>query len=435
MTWLFVPGTSSACAQASEDWNSESASLSHIAERLAEGSATSRGKLQPPPAWSRRWKQGGFIRLLSGLTCSLSTLDHGVASFISSLRATPARTTASQESGQERKESGSLPQKSAASPKSAGLILSSAKTYRGTRTDSLQLSSRHWKGWATGLRQEYSARPALAIPCGASDCSSWPSAKVASGAWERDRNGNVYPTLEGAAANWPSPMAGAAGTDTYNAAGNSDFSRKAMELAEGLLNWATPRCADWISSPLVAGREYRARLEDQVANWATPSATDAGRGGTITEAMTGTSLTQQVNTWSGLAAKLAEKMAAVAWPTPAARDHKGTNSATHMEVSTGSMHLDQLPKFVEHCFRLPSSPDQPIAGGAMSSTDSPNSNQPSVKRRLNPIFVEALMRWPTGLSGFERPAMALTLWRQRQLSFLSALFSASDEPAQQMEMF
>ncbi|MBB4618682.1 hypothetical protein [Sphingomonas abaci] len=33
---------------------------------------------------------------------------------------------------------------------------------------------------------------------------------------------------------WPTPMAGSAGTDTYNAAGNSDFSRKAMELAAGI---------------------------------------------------------------------------------------------------------------------------------------------------------------------------------------------------------
>lgn len=70
----------------------------------------------------------------------------------------------------------------------------------------------------------------------------------------------------------------------------------------------------------------------------------------------------------------------------------------------------------------------------MSSTDSPNSNQPSVRRKLNPIFVEALMRWPTGLSGFERQEMAWTRWWQLMPSFLSALVSASDDDAQ-MDMF
>jgi len=32
-----------------------------------------------------------------------------------------------------------------------------------------------------------------------------------------------------------------------------------------------------------------------------------------------------------------------------------------------------------------------------------------------------LMRWPTGLSGFERPETVLILWQQPMLSFLCAL--------------
>ncbi|WP_394658794.1 hypothetical protein, partial [uncultured Novosphingobium sp.] len=116
------------------------------------------------------------------------------------------------------------------------------------------------------------------------------------------------------------------------------------------------------------------------------------------------------------------------WPAPAARDHKGTNSPEHLQVSSGSLHLDQLPNFVEHVFLPHSSPDLPtLAAGSTSSTDSPNSNQPSAKRKLNPIFVEALMRWPTGLSGFERQEMAWTRWWLLMPSFLSALCSASDD--------
>jgi|GEM_PF-1361439 len=37
------------------------------------------------------------------------------------------------------------------------------------------------------------------------------------------------------------------------------------------------------------------------------------------------------------------------WPTPATRDHKGTNSSDHVTTNgTGRMHLDQVPNFVAH---------------------------------------------------------------------------------------
>jgi hypothetical protein len=76
--------------------------------------------------------------------------------------------------------------------------------------------------------------------------------------------------------------------------------------------------------------------------------------------------------------------------------------------------------WVDHCLP-PSSPAQPILDGETCSTASPNSNLPSAKRKLNPIFVEALMRWPTGLSGFARQETAWTQWWQLQRSYLSAL--------------
>ena len=37
------------------------------------------------------------------------------------------------------------------------------------------------------------------------------------------------------AAGWPTPMAGTPATETYNAAGNTDSSRKTVELALGLM--------------------------------------------------------------------------------------------------------------------------------------------------------------------------------------------------------
>jgi hypothetical protein len=41
-----------------------------------------------------------------------------------------------------------------------------------------------------------------------------------------------------------------------------------------------------------------------------------------------------------------------------------------------------------------------------------------------------LMRWPTGLSGFERQETAWTRWWQLQRSYLSALDWGSSEEAQ-----
>jgi DNA (cytosine-5)-methyltransferase 1 len=106
------------------------------------------------------------------------------------------------------------------------------------------------------------------------------------------------------------------------------------------------------------------------------------------------------------------------WPGPAARDFKGVNR----DVPTPDYNARPLNE-VAADFRPPSSQGPPIAGGSMSSTDGQNSNQPSVKRKLNPIFVEALMRWPTGLSGFERQETAWTRWWLLMPSFLSTLRS------------
>ncbi len=404
--WLYVPGTSSPCARGSEDLNSASSSLSTIGERLAEASATWRGKEQQPQAWSRRWKQGGFIRLLSGLTCSPSTLDHGVAQFISSLREIPVRTTALPAKAQAKTESASSLPKSAALPKSAGLILSSARTCRGTQTGSSKLSSRHWKGWATALRQEYSVRPRPATPCGASDCSSWRAESA-------DQPSQNAPAL--GQPQWPSAMAGTAGTESYNAAGNSDFSRQAMQLADAMLTWAAPRTSD-TNGPGAHG-DGGIDLRTQASQWEGPSVAVTG-GGRFVPPIGGvmpTAATPQPQAYTKV------------WACPMTADdgHKVTIAS----------HQNSLIKMAhDFCSRPPSSPAQPIAGGSMSSTDSPNSNQPSVKRRLNPIFVEALMRWPTGLSGFERQETAWTRWWLLMPSFLSQLCSAS-EGEMQMDLF
>lgn len=301
--WLHIPpqhlpetdladpsATSSASAPGSAGSSSESSSPLTPWENRAAASCTWRGKPQQPQAWSRRWKQGGFIRLLSGLTCSPLMADRGAASFISSLRAIPARTTPLPESAPGPMANASSPPKWSASLPSAGLILSSARTCRGTPADSLRPLSRHWNDWATALRQEYSARPKPATPCGASDCSSWPSARVERGAYTRDR-GNPdapRPTLEGLAETWRAPSdiskrGGSQPSDKRQAGGQS------VNLEDQAEHWMGPQVpnggrstshAEKVGNTLYHGdKKVQLGLESQVKSWSSPKASDPEKAG------------------------------------------------------------------------------------------------------------------------------------------------------------
>jgi hypothetical protein len=73
------------------------------------------------------------------------------------------------------------------------------------------------------------------------------------------------------------------------------------------------------------------------------------------------------------------------WPTPAARDSKGTNSEEHVTVIGGRKHMDQLANFVAY-----SPLAQATRDGEQSSIDSPKS-----PRHLNPLFGAWLMGWPS----------------------------------------
>lgn len=195
MCWLYVPGL--------EGLNS--ASSSPCPQRAA--SLTWRGKPRRPQSWCSAWKRVTWLRRLSGLTLPPSTLERGVVEFIASLPAIPASPTASPASAAAPPTIASSPTRCCASSMSAGLIVSSARTCRGMPTGSSPCSPRHWKGWATALRQEFSARPKPAIPTGESGSSSWPTARTARGGYTRD-NGDpekARPTLEGLAEAWMTP--------------------------------------------------------------------------------------------------------------------------------------------------------------------------------------------------------------------------------------
>lgn len=374
--WLYlppdaIPSTSSPSAPASVDSNSDCNSLTVISDRLCEASVTWRGKLEPSPAWLRRWKRGGFILRLSGLTLEPSTADRFADAWISSLRATRAKETALLESAAVNSTIDGCSIAPSTFSIKAGLQPSSAKTCRGTRTGSLPSLSQHWSDWAAALRSEYSARPKPEIRCAGSGSSSWPSARTSD---------TLLADL------WMAPNVPNGGRSTAHAekVGNTMYHE---------------------------GKKVQLGLESQASNWASPKASDPEKAGP---------------NMRGSKGDIPLPAQAMQWLAPLVADAG--------EKITLASHQGSLLKQAND-FRPPSSPDQPIiAGGSTSSTAGPNSNQPSVKRKLNPFFVEALMRWPTGLSGFVRAETGLTLWQQHMGSYVSTLFSAIPDP-QQQEMF
>ena len=81
--------------------------------------------------------------------------------------------------------------------------------------------------------------------------------------------------------------------------------------------------------------------------------------------------------------------AAGMWMTPTARDHK--DGAT----------------------TLANTPVNGLLGRQVLVTPMAGSDTSEPRRTLNPLFVEALMGWPTGWTGFASVATAWSPWLQR----------------------
>lgn len=262
--------------------------------------------------------------------------------------------------------------------------------------------------------------------CAASACSSWPSAT------EGDANSAGSRSLPGSQANAGISLADATergalwpGPDATNRMRDAET----KDLAQA---WQAPATDSFRSRG--GDRKDEPGLDRQARQWVSPSAqlfetADLAR----MEKRRGKLKAKGINgNGFGLVLGNQAQVWAEGWPGPAMRDYKGSNSAAHLEVSTGSLHLDQLPNFVEHLFLPLSCPAPPIPLGPSCSPAGPNGSPPSVRRKLNPLFVEALMRWPIGLSGFARRETEWTRWWQLMPSLLSDL--GSREPVQ-MDLF
>ena len=384
MSWLYIPPEtlpepqtcSSACRSAPVPAGSTSASPSH-APGIAL-SVTSSGKVMlRPPSW-RGWKTRPWIKLLSGTTLPVSMAARGVERWISSLAAIHVNLSASRESARARRIPAIYGHTSRGSSVSASPNGCFWKTSPITSTSDIARSEASWKAWATALRKDCLRRQKSARRTNASGCSSSPDGT-----------------------NWPTPRASANENRQTKPTPSQLAGKHGMNLATKAVMWPTPQTDSFRTRG--GARRNEKGLDRMVRDWPTPVASDGCKpsGGNRRSA----DLTHVAGMWSHHSQ----------WPTPLARDWKGTNSPEHVKQKPPARnHMDQLANFAVYSRQA-----RTISQAGETTSDQ--------RRSLNPAFVEALMGWPTGWTGFDFAATAWSPWLQHMRSEFLWLGSVIDD--------
>jgi hypothetical protein len=186
----------------------------------------------------------------------------------------------------------------------------------------------------------------------------------------------------------------------------------------GEQKWQTPTASEESGSGLNGCG--KPKLKAQAKMWATPSAAVMNDG-------------ESPATWHARAEKLKAKhtngngaglpltIAAMQWPTPAAQDFRSEQGGVDFVNKRMTEARGQTLSFMAAHSLLPAlSPPN----GPQSSIDTP-----SLPRRLNPLFGENLMGWPSQWTKAEpsaSSASATVLWRSALRSHLSNLLNDQD---------
>lgn len=150
-----------------------------------------------------------------------------------------------------------------------------------------------------------------------------------------------------------------------------------MNLATTAILWPTPQADSFRSRG--GDRKDEKGLGSMARDWPTPMARDGSK----------------PSAGNRKAADLT--YASRMWMTPTARDYKdGAANPATMKVN------GQL-------------------GRQVLATPTGGSDTSDMRRTLNPLFVEALMGWPTGWTGFASVEMEWSRWLQRMRCALSQL--------------
>ncbi len=199
-----------------------------------------------------------------------------------------------------------------------------------------------------------------------------------------------------------------------------------VTLDDQVSEWRTPQAGDATrgsksqrgSSSPYKDQAGRHSLVTEAAHWSTPRASDGEKGGpNMSFGAGGVPLPTQ----------------AAHWPTPlTADDGQKVTRAAH-QTALCNVAEDWAKGVRAFAMTDLSLPDRPTPSGPKSS---------ETRRRLNPLFVEWLMGWPEGLSGFDtaetvschspRPSHGcgcMDCWLTQQRAMLSDLLTI-DPPAQ-----
>lgn len=322
--WLHVPRLYLSAPEAVDS----TLALDSLCEELAQ-SVTWREKQLKPASWRRVLNRAGWLTRLSGLTCSASMRERGVASWMASLAASRASLTVSQASGSESTTNAT------SGPTFSEWYTNPARLGASSRTSqaSLIFTGESYdptlKALGSRLRRESSQRRRSARLIFGNASSGWPMATVQDGEnnagasqWER----NSFP-LNVAAVNWPTPSTAPDAPNT-----NSNTVNGPTSLGEAATLWQTPGTDSFRSRG--GDRKDEQGLDQQSRSWATPR-TNAGTGA-----------------WDGHDGGDDLQTMARDWLSPPVELSRQVHQATGQDGSTSGRVLN--PRFVEMLMGWPS---------------------------------------------------------------------------------
>lgn len=274
--WLHIPAASLASVQATADSNWDS----DLPYRRLAPHVTLSGKPTQPRSLQRASQKNPWMTRLSGPTYPPSTLARGVASWIQSLGDTPVNPSPSPVGAEEPMTPATC---GPTSPDSSGNSTPAGASLRmsaTTSTSDLNRSEMTFAAWATGLKQEYSARRKSAQATAANACSSWPTPRNS----DMNRPG-IHGTggqdLRTIADLWPTPTT----RDWKDGANPSEAVATNGLLVRAAPRWMTPRARDAEAEGVEGGlrrlEKYSTQqLATQATTWASshPDPTPATSG-------------------------------------------------------------------------------------------------------------------------------------------------------------
>lgn len=373
--WIYIP---SLCAPDMAVSRSDSLPLANLSDGKAELPLTWNGKPMRLRSLRAAWKRAPWMRRLSGLISSPSTLQHGAEQWIASLRDSHASRTA-------------MPASAKAPTTSAGY---------GLTSDALFASLEHGS-WCSKTSQ------VCLVPADSTTYSAtWPKTGSMRNGWCYLRQPLALLTDASECSSWLTPHGFGAG----NGPDGNEFSTAVRA-------WTTPQSQD--SKESARSESEFASLTVDAMRWPTPSASVSNDGESLAswEDRRDRMKAMEIN-GNGLGMPLA--IAARAWPTPSATDGKGSPIGGGLDMRRNMTRGVRLPEQVERYLHQ----DQPTNDGQTSSPQPRGS-----RRRLNPAFVCWLMGLPplwTNIAHTSCDAAAMALYRSKLQRQLSSFFGGSE---------